>query len=169
MVSVFDAQRVFCLSCVLLDVICMDRDWIINVPKPTLSPYCNLCKSHHLSDEFSKRGTSPVPNSSVAQSVISMTKIAMLIWQPDFDLQRCTEAHVLWLPSLVFTHVLLHRSSNAEWIEHAFASAHLKSLQTSEVSSKPLNCDDLCLCSYHRRNQHIQPCNSHAKWWNDLS
>lgn len=96
MVSVFDAQRVFCLSCVLLDVICMDRDWIINVPKPTLSPYCNLCKSHHLSDEFSKRGTSPVPNSSVAQSVISMTKIAMLIWQPDFDLHwsSCSVASI---------------------------------------------------------------------------
>lgn len=29
-VSVFDAQSVFCLSWLSLDVICMDRDWIIN-------------------------------------------------------------------------------------------------------------------------------------------
>lgn len=99
-VSFFDAQRVFCLSGLSLDVICMDRDWIINAPKPTLSPYCNLRKSHHLSDEFSKRGVSPAPNGSVAQLVISPTKIAMLIWQPDFDLQHYTEAHVLWLSSV---------------------------------------------------------------------
>lgn len=93
--SFFDAQRVFCLSWLSLDVICMDRDWIINAPKPTLSPYCNLCKSHHLSDEFSKRGVSPEPNSSVAQLGISPSEIAVLIWQPDFDLQHYTEAHVL--------------------------------------------------------------------------
>ena len=48
----FDAQRAFCLSWLSLAVICMDRDWIISGPKPTLSPYCILCKSHHLSDEF---------------------------------------------------------------------------------------------------------------------
>lgn len=118
-VSVFDAQRVFCLSCLSLDVICMDRDWIINAPKPTLSPYCNLCKSHHLSDEFSKCGTSPATNSSVAQLVISLTKIAILIWQLDFDLQcygsSCSAAFI----SAVSINVPLRWSSNVfsfKWI-----------------------------------------------------
>lgn len=95
----FDARRVFCLLWLWLDVICMDRDWIINAAKPTLSPHCNLCKSHHLSDEFSKRGTSPVPNRSVSRLVIGLTKIAMFIWQLGFDLRYDTEAGVPQLSS----------------------------------------------------------------------
>lgn len=46
---------------------------------------------------FSKCGISP--NSSVSRLVICLTKIAMLIWQLDFDLQYNAEAHVLWLSS----------------------------------------------------------------------
>lgn len=91
-------------------------------PKPTISPYCNLCKSHHLSDEFSKCGISPAPNTSVAQLVISLAKIAKLIWQLDFDLQYYTEAHVLRLfISAVSIHLTLDWSSSVfpfELIRH---------------------------------------------------
>ncbi len=142
-VSFFDAQRVFCLSWLSLDVICMDRDWIINAPKPTLSPYCNLCKSHHFSDEFSKCGISPAPNSSVAQLVIGPTKIAMLIWQPDFDLQYYTRAHVLWLSSLQCPFIY-HCPGATMWVFIFFLSGFVSFQVPGAVQHA---CASVVLCS----------------------
>lgn len=62
--------------------------------KPTLSAHCNLCKSHHLFDEFFKCGISPTPNWSVAQLVSAELKLPCL--SGNWTLIYYTEAHVLW-------------------------------------------------------------------------